>query len=189
MQIDTVDRRQQDISNHIQFLSFSLINLRDAGEKDTPRYLLTERLHGEAVQLKSLEKDRVKYPKGNLVRVKKSKCPELVGKVGRVLYVNTDKDWASVDFNDGEKARNLALSRLEIIDLPPLPDSIPASGMIVRFKNNPEEFVARSWEAREVLVELLSLAHSGRGEEIRRLALEWKQRLDLESVNGVAVPW
>jgi hypothetical protein len=127
----------------------------------------------------------VNAPKGRLVLVVKSKVSGLRDKVGRVTYVNTDRNYATVAFDGGTRVHSLSLDNLLIVDMPVPSVRIPTDGMVVKFENDPQEYVAQRWTTDTVFVEPMTSVNSGAAEWSRQSTRVWKRRDTIETINGI----
>jgi len=127
----------------------------------------------------------VSVPKGKLVQVVKTKVPSLRNKVGRVTYVNTDRGYATVSFDGATHAHSLSLKNLTVVDMPVPSTRVPSAGMVVKFKNDPEAYVAIQWSTDTVYVEPMSSVYSGKDEWYRCDARVRKLRTNVETIEGM----
>jgi hypothetical protein len=173
--------------NQVCWLNKRLQQLKSEGASETDLPFTTVQNELARVE-RSLEKTRelFKAPKGRLVQVMKSKVFGLRNKVGRVTYVNLDRGYATVSFDGGLASHALSLKNLEIVNMPTPSDRIPVAGMVVKFKDDLEEYVAINWSEDGLYVEPMWSVNSGKDNWDRNYNRKWKLRVDIETINGIA---
>lgn len=149
LRVESIQDRLEALYIHQVYLSNLQAKLKENGSDNDPYYLQVsdqicsvDRLINETNLIR-------RTPLNRYVIIKKSrKIPE--NSVARVKYVysSSDREYANVLVQPG-KVVSVSLKQIEAIDLPPLPDWIPAPGMLVKTKDG-NSYLALAWEVENV---------------------------------------
>jgi hypothetical protein len=186
MKVESPVELREAYATQVSWLESRLESLKKSGTSETDAtYVAVQNELNWARTAHTKIKDMVRAPKGRLVLVVKSKVAGLRDKVGRVTYVNTDRNYATVAFDGGARVHSLSLDNLLIVDMPVPSVRIPVAGMVVKFKDDSNEYVAQVWNAAQVFVEPTTSVNSGAGEWVRSGSRIWVNREKIETIDGV----